>query len=396
MALRKDNAISKGEGKVFERVDNGREEEASPFFPRSLRSSEIPRRVNGFPIIGPWFRDQILSARQWLELMSLLASILIIGILNMASCQVNFPFLEAFVERFNYQTNTFFLPIGQTTPTLEEVAKISGLNLVGIAYQPSTATDDHSIMGTRLLGAAYSSHVDSYFPYSFSPCLLGTSGLHHRFAMLAGIYRGLHDRVTRDDRFIEGTQTKPGGPQLADITSVAQTWAYEHIAIVSPPRSTMAVSAALGLVYVNDTTRPHDVNHYRKILDELSSFDWVIRGLKNFRHTQNYTSPGEAIDRRPLFLLRWHSFTVLVKTSLSWKGKKSSSSEGLAKKDKPTTTSNYDSWWERACPLPLCPRSSRLHGKSSAPAQDLVPHRKDGASCSNKRIKSNENTSDIR
>ncbi|KAL4201774.1 hypothetical protein AMTRI_Chr02g260330 [Amborella trichopoda] len=84
------------------------------------------------------------------------------------------------------------------------------------------------------------------------------------------------------------------------------------------------------------------------------------RVLCQFRHTQNYTSPGEAIDRRPIFSRRHHSSTLLVRAGLSWKGKKSSSSEGLAKQDKLTITSNYDSWWECACPLSLCPRSSRL------------------------------------
>ncbi|KAL4179690.1 hypothetical protein AMTRI_Chr13g121310 [Amborella trichopoda] len=295
----------------------------------------------------------------------------------MASCHVNFPLLEALAERFNYQTNTFFLPTSETTPTLEEVARISGLNLAGIAYQPSITPDDYSIIGARLLGAAYASHAD----YTIVP------------TMLAGKYRGLHDRVTRCDRFSEGS------------VLILQIWANEHADVVSPPRSTTTVSAALGLSYVNGITRPRDVNYYRRILDELSSFDWVIRGLENvslllpamghsclilagvirrFRHTQNYTSPGEVINHRPIFQLRGHSSTLLVKAGLSWKGKKSSFREGLAKQDKLTTTSNYDSWWERAFPLPLCPRSSRLHGESSAHAQDRMPHREDDASRSNK------------
>ncbi|KAL4189180.1 hypothetical protein AMTRI_Chr08g205710 [Amborella trichopoda] len=161
MATKKDNVNSKGKGKVFERVGNGGEVEASPLFPRvrhfpkglpshisqGLRLGEIPRRVNGFPIIGLWFWDWFLSAGQWPELLALLASISLTGVLNMVSCHVNFPLLEALTKRFNYQTNTFFLPTGETTPNLEEVTRISGLNLVGIAYQPSTATDDHSIMG---------------------------------------------------------------------------------------------------------------------------------------------------------------------------------------------------------------------------------------------------------
>ncbi|KAL4183229.1 hypothetical protein AMTRI_Chr11g154120 [Amborella trichopoda] len=41
----------------------------------------------------------------------------------------------------------------------------------------------------------------------------------------------------------------------------------------------MAVSAALGLAYVNDTTRLQNVIYYRKILDELLSFDWGIHAL---------------------------------------------------------------------------------------------------------------------
>ncbi|KAL4187334.1 hypothetical protein AMTRI_Chr09g18500 [Amborella trichopoda] len=123
--------------------------------------------------------------------MAFLALISMIGILNMASCHVNFSLLKALAERLNHQTNTLFLPTSETT-------------LVGSAYQPSTATNDHSIMGARLLGAAYSSHgqwVDmellvwnrkqsraaehiyifhsSKFPYSFGPCLLGASRLHH-------------------------------------------------------------------------------------------------------------------------------------------------------------------------------------------------------------------------
>ncbi|KAL4204198.1 hypothetical protein AMTRI_Chr01g108570 [Amborella trichopoda] len=172
MASRKDDAISKGKGKVSGRAYNGGEEEAFPLFPRvrnfpeglpshisqGLRSGEVPRRVNGFFIIGPWFRDWFLSTRQWPELMAFLSSVLIIGILNMASCHVNFPFLEALAERFNCQTNTFFLPTGQTTPTLEEITRVFGLSLAGIAYQPFAATDDYSIMGAQLLGAAYSSH----------------------------------------------------------------------------------------------------------------------------------------------------------------------------------------------------------------------------------------------
>ncbi|KAL4191091.1 hypothetical protein AMTRI_Chr07g27920 [Amborella trichopoda] len=261
----------------------------------------------------------------------------------MTSCHVNFPLLEALAERFNYQTNTFFLPTGETTPTLEEVARIYGLNLVGIAYQTSTATDNYSIMvGYTIV-----------------------------LTVFAGIYRGLHDQVTRGDRFIEGG------------VLILQVWSHEHITIIRPPPSTTAVSAALGLPYVNDSTRPQNVNYYRRVLDELSSFDWVIRGLENmslflptmgnsyviltgqfftegyfpqrvlrqFRHIQNYTSSGEAIDRLPIFLLRRHSSALLIKASMSWKRKKSSSIEGLAKQDKPTTTSNYDSWWERAYPL---------------------------------------------
>ncbi|KAL4183141.1 hypothetical protein AMTRI_Chr11g153760 [Amborella trichopoda] len=171
MAPRKNNVISAGRGKALERVDDGREEEDSIIFPRvrhfpeSLashisqgpRSGDVPRRVNGFPIIGPWFRDWFLSAQQWPELMVLLASISMMAILNMASCQVNVPLLEALAERFNHQTYTFFLPTGETMPTLEEVVRISCVNLARIAYQPSTATDDHSIMGEQLLGAASSS-----------------------------------------------------------------------------------------------------------------------------------------------------------------------------------------------------------------------------------------------
>ncbi|KAL4204227.1 hypothetical protein AMTRI_Chr01g108700 [Amborella trichopoda] len=168
--------------------------------------------------------------------MVFLASFSMVGILNMASCHVNFPLLEALVERFNYQTNTFFLPTGETTPTLEEVARVSGMSLAGVAYQPSTATDDHSIMGARLLRAAYSSHgqwVDMEFLVRnrewsraaeqiriFLFVLLGSilfpSGhktvrstlipLTHAIwertdytivpAVLEGIYRGFHDRVT--------------------------------------------------------------------------------------------------------------------------------------------------------------------------------------------------------
>ncbi|KAL4189286.1 hypothetical protein AMTRI_Chr08g164740 [Amborella trichopoda] len=409
MALRKDNTISKCKGKVFKRVDNGREEESSPLFPRvryipegmpshisqGLRSSEVPRRVNDFPVIVPWFRDWFLSARQWPELMDFLASVSMIGILNMTSCHVNFLLLEALTERFNHQTNTFFLPTGETTPTLEEVVKVSGLSLARIAYQPSPATDDHSITGVFL---------SCFFPW--------ISYFYHR-------------------KSSEKAWTKSGGFDLSDTAGVTREtlliWAYEHIVVVCPPRSTKVVSAALGLAYANDTTRPRDINHYRRILDELSSFDWVIRGLENvplfrpgmgcsclilagqfftegyfpqsvlrqFHHIQHYTSPGEAIDRRPIFPLRWHSSNLLVKEAWSWKGKKPSSREGLIKQDKPTTTSNYDSWWERTCPLPLCPRSSRLHGEPSAPAQDFMLSQEDGATCSNKRIKSNDDVSDI-
>ncbi|KAL4179292.1 hypothetical protein AMTRI_Chr13g86570 [Amborella trichopoda] len=43
----------------------------------------------------------------------------------------------------------------------------------------------------------------------------------------------------------------------------------------------MAVSTALELAYVIDTTRPQNVNYFHRILDKLSSFDWVIRGLEN-------------------------------------------------------------------------------------------------------------------
>ncbi|KAL4181351.1 hypothetical protein AMTRI_Chr12g270770 [Amborella trichopoda] len=292
--------------------------------------------------------------------------------MNMASCHVYFPLLEALVERFNYQMNTFFLPTCETTPTLEEVVRISGLNLTEIAYQPSTATDDHSIMGARLLGLLILHMMVRSSLIPLIHAFWERAGYTIVPTVLAGIYRDLHARVTRCDRFIEGS-----------------IWAYEHITIVRPPQSTTAISAALGLAYVNDTTRPHDVNHYRRILDELSSFDWVIKGLENVslllptmghsclilvgqHFTEGYV-PQREIYRCPIFPLRRHSFTLLVKASLSWKGKKSSSSEGLAKQDKPTTTSNYDSWWERACPIPLCPRSSRLRGESSAPVWDLVP-----------------------
>ncbi|KAL4195161.1 hypothetical protein AMTRI_Chr05g72000 [Amborella trichopoda] len=346
--------------------------------------------------------------------MAFLASVLMIGILNMTSFYVNFPLLEALAESFNYQINTFFLPTGETTPSLEENVRVSGLSLTGIAYQPSTTSDDHSIMGVRLLGAAYASHGYNIIP-----------------TVLAGVYRGLHNQVTRGDLFIDGifchenslekARTEPGVSGLSNIGGVAQICVYEHISIVHPPRSTSTVSASLGLAYVSDTTRACDVNYYRRALDKLSSFDWVIRGLDNvplfllamghsclilarqfltegyfpqrvlhqFRHIQNYTSPREAIDRRPIFPIQRHSFTLLVKEVLSWKGKKSSSSEGLVNQDKPTTTSNYDSWWECAYPLPLCPRSLRLRGKPSAPAQDSMPSREDDASFSNKLIKSN-------
>ncbi|KAL4204196.1 hypothetical protein AMTRI_Chr01g130920 [Amborella trichopoda] len=123
--------------------------------------------------------------------MAFLASISIIGILNIASCHVNFPLLEALIERFNYQTNTFFLPTGETTLTLEEISMVSELNLVGIAYPPSTATENNSITGVQLLGAAYSPHgqwvdMELLFPYSFSPCHLGESGLHHYSGLVGG------------------------------------------------------------------------------------------------------------------------------------------------------------------------------------------------------------------
>ncbi|KAL4201536.1 hypothetical protein AMTRI_Chr02g259090 [Amborella trichopoda] len=283
---------------------------------------------------------------------------------------MNFSLLEALAERFNHQTNTFVPPKGETTPTLEEVARISGLKLAEIVHQPSSTTDDHSIMGAPLLGAANSSRGQwERAGYTIVP------------TVLEGIYRGLHDWVTRGDRFIEGS------------VLILQVWAYEDIAIICPPRSTTAISVALGLAYVNDSNRPQNVNYFRRVLKELSSFDWVIRGLENVSlflpgmgHScvtlagQFFTE--EAIHCRPIFSLRQHSSALLIKESLSWKGTKSSFSEGLAKHGKLTTTSNYDSWWEHACPLPLFPRSSRLLGESSAPGQDLVLHREDEGSCS--------------
>ncbi|KAL4199034.1 hypothetical protein AMTRI_Chr03g49140 [Amborella trichopoda] len=161
MAHRKDNAISKGKRKVSEWADNGGKEEVLPLFymvshfpedlpshiSQGLRSGDVPRRVNGFLVIGPWFKDWFLSARQWPKLMAFFASVSMIGTLNMASFHVNFPLLEALAERFNYQTNNFFLPTGETTPTLEEIARVSILSFARISYQPSTATNDHSIMG---------------------------------------------------------------------------------------------------------------------------------------------------------------------------------------------------------------------------------------------------------
>ncbi|KAL4196493.1 hypothetical protein AMTRI_Chr04g183560 [Amborella trichopoda] len=410
MALRKDNTISKGKGKVFERADNGGEEEASPLFPRVRHFPEgLPSHISHGLQLNFLDVDWFLSAPQWLVLMAFLASVSMKGILNMASCHVQLP-----------NKNTFFLPTGKTKPTLEEITRVSNLTLTGITYQPSTATDDHSIMDEWLLGL---------------PTLHMRAGNTTVPAVLIGIYRGLHDRVTRGDRLIEGskslekTRTESRGSQLGDTGGVALATllAYEHIAIVCPPRSTIAVSATLGLAYVNDTTRPRDVNYYRQVLDELSSFDWVIKGLENvplfllamehlcliltgqylievyfpqrvlhqFLYIQHYTSLREAINRRPIFPLRRHSSNLLVKAGLSWKGKKSSSSEVLVKQDKPTTTSNYNSWWERACPLSLCPRSSRLHGAPSTPTQDSMLSREDNASFSNKRIKSNEEVSDI-
>ncbi|KAL4196580.1 hypothetical protein AMTRI_Chr04g246870 [Amborella trichopoda] len=126
---------------------------------------------------------------------------------------------------------------------------------------------------------------------------------------------------------------------------------------------------------------------------------FLQRVLRQFRHIQNYTSSGEAIDRRSIYPLRRHSSALLINACLSWKGNKSSSSDGLAKQDNLTSTSNYDSWWERAYPLPLCPRSltlrGELHGEPSAPAQDSMLSREDNASSSNKRIKSNKDVSDI-
>ncbi|KAL4181510.1 hypothetical protein AMTRI_Chr12g237680 [Amborella trichopoda] len=144
--------------------------------------------------------------------MAFLASVSMIGILNMASCHVNFPLLETLVERFNYQTNTFFfLPTGETMPTLEEIAKVSDLSLARITYQTSTTTDDHSIMSAWLLGVptlhmVNGCRTDLYFPLcavrihpfskqsqdsskfscSFSPCLLGASGLHHCSGSVGG------------------------------------------------------------------------------------------------------------------------------------------------------------------------------------------------------------------
>ncbi|KAL4184904.1 hypothetical protein AMTRI_Chr10g227930 [Amborella trichopoda] len=396
MDPRKDNAFSKGKGKVSKLADNGGEEEAPPLFPRVRHFPEgLPSHISQGLRLGEVPRlDWLLSIQQWLELMAFFASVLMIGILNMASCHVNFPLLEALAERFNYQMNPFFLPSGETMPTLEEIARVSSLSLVGISYQPSIATDDHSIMGAQLLGAANSSHAS----YTIVP------------VVLAGIYQGLHDRVMRGDQFIEGSpgipyfyhknllkkaRTEPGGSELGDIGGVTRIWAHEHIAIFLPPRSTIVVSAALVLVYVNDTTQPQYLNYYRRVFDELSSFNWVIRSLENvplflpsmgcsclilagqvlrqFHHTQHYTSPGEAIDRHPIFPLRRHSSTLVVKVGLSWKGKKSSSSEGLAKQDKPTTTSNYNSWCE------LCPKALRLRDEYSTPTRDLMSSREDDA-----------------
>ncbi|KAL4181101.1 hypothetical protein AMTRI_Chr12g235600 [Amborella trichopoda] len=375
MAPRKDNAISKGKVKVSEWANNGGEEEVSPLF---LRVRHFPE---GLP-------SHILRGLLLGELMAFLASVYMIGILNMASYHVNFPLLEALAERFNYQTNTFFIPTGEIMPTLKEIARISGLSLTGSAYQPFTATDDHSNMAG----------------YTIVPAVL---------AAFTAVFRTGSREVTDSSgavKSLEKAGLNPGASQLGDTGGVI--WAYEHIAIVHPPWSMSTVSAALGLAYVNDSTRPRDVNYYQRVLNELSSFDWVIRGLENvplflpameysclipvrqhfsegyfpqrvlqqFRHTQNYTSSGEAIDHRPIFSLHRHSSTLLVKAALSWKGMKSSSSEGLFKQDKPTTTSNYNFCWERACPLPLCSRSSRLHGEPFAPTQGSVPSREHDAS----------------
>ncbi|KAL4201552.1 hypothetical protein AMTRI_Chr02g216720 [Amborella trichopoda] len=399
MDPRKDNAFSKGKGKVSERADNGGKEEVLPLFYMVRHFPEgLPSHIShGFDRVKFFdFKDSFLSALQWPELMAFLASVSMIGILNMASCHVNFPLLEALAKRFNYQTDTFFLPTGETTPTLEEIVRVSGLSFARIAYQPSTTTDDHSIMGARKLGAAYSSHEG----YTIFP------------AVMVGIYRGLHDRVTRGDRFIEGSililqvycqiqfyfifapgthsiflpflplepnfchkislepaRTNPGVFGVGDIGGVAHTswstsiWAYERIAIVYPPQSTTTVSTALGLAYVNESTRPRDVNYYRWVLDEFSSFDWVIRGLDNV----------------PMF------FPPMGYSCLNQAGQYFT--EGYFQ-GKPTTTSNYNSWWDRSSPLPLCPKFLRLHDERSTPARNLVSSRENDASSSNKWVKS--------
>ena len=80
------------------------------------------------------------------------------GLLPLASCSLDTGdrgLLSAFVERWHDQTSSFHLPVGEVTITLDDVASLLHLPIMGAFYTPDAIDENQAIwILTELLGVA--------------------------------------------------------------------------------------------------------------------------------------------------------------------------------------------------------------------------------------------------
>ncbi|ERN14941.1 hypothetical protein AMTR_s00032p00200480 [Amborella trichopoda] len=230
-------------------------------------AKERPHQVQGFPLIPPWFPED------GAELVTSFIVMSMVGVFNIETSHIN-NLLEALAMRLNPLTNTFFLPTGEVTLTLEELARILGLRLTIIPLHPLIGNDDHALAGRRFLGVWFPSRVEwvdlealvgtqaKALPSSgktgpsVSIPLAASFWQNRKISIvldtLMGIYRGLYNRVARGSRFMQGGFYF----SRARITTVEER----------------------GLAYKDDEAKPLPIDSF-------------IRSLMNY-HNSNATSRG--------------------------------------------------------------------------------------------------------
>lgn len=89
-----------------------------------LRDGRLPHTLTG--------RCHAVDLRVYDRMLPYLAQMGFLGVSLIGNCRVDIGYMTAMVERWRPETHTFYLPHGEMTVTLEDVARLLGLPTRGL------------------------------------------------------------------------------------------------------------------------------------------------------------------------------------------------------------------------------------------------------------------------